>query len=98
MVEVVSEVVSKAFVVICCDILLTMFMQKHFRCLVLCEQITTKKDFFDGTYVYYIGWSVQWTSTFVFLLVHNDKISLRKLCRLVVEMLYFFFPILNCKL
>jgi hypothetical protein len=35
----------EAAMVVCCDILLIMFMHEHFWCLVLCDKVAMKRDF-----------------------------------------------------
>jgi hypothetical protein len=37
-----------------------------------------KKDFFNGTYVSYTRWNVQWASTSILLLLRNNKVSLAR--------------------
>jgi len=64
--------------VVCCDILLTMFMQERFWCLILCNKVMAKKDFFNGTYVSYTRWNVQWASISILLLLRNNKVSLAR--------------------
>jgi hypothetical protein len=49
----VIEVVIKTYVLVCYDILQTMFVQEHFWCPILCDKVVAKKDFSDETCVFY---------------------------------------------
>jgi len=69
----VAKIVLETYVLVCYDILLTMFVQKHFWCLILCEKVVTKKDFSDETSVFYARQSVWWAFASVLLLVHIER-------------------------
>ncbi len=72
------EAISETSTVVYCGILLTMFMHGCFWCLVLRNKVMAKNDFSNKTCVSYIKQNVLWASTFVLLLVHNNKVSLAK--------------------
>jgi hypothetical protein len=64
--------------VVCCDILLTMFMHEHFWCLVLCDKVAVEKKNSNKTCVSYTMQNVQWAFTFVLFLVRIGKVPLTR--------------------
>jgi hypothetical protein len=44
--------VLEASIIVCYDILLTIFMHEHFQCLVLCDKVVMKKYFSNRTCVF----------------------------------------------